>query len=414
MKKLILAIVMLGVTTALVGGHATSASYADRVSRTGNTFTTATMTPPSAAPTACLASAASLTCSGATTTDGSTVKVFWTATGVTAGATGYNIYRSASSAGALTLIGSSAGLSYTDLNPRDQLTAPCTACYYKVTSRYITGGANWESQTKSPESGAVRPLDHFALSVAAGNKTSGTAFTLTLTAQDTANGTVTGYVGAASLSVPAGSSISPATTAAFSAGGRTESVTVTTSTSPVVITGTGGAPVRSGSVSLTFSITNSLTIHSDQTMTKAAKTAGSKNLTQGTTLTWTATNADVTSASNSTNWTLILDQGARPTTSGVTATVNIWWQATACSTPVAGQIFATGSVAVPAATSGLGISLAVPNSAGTVNKTLGATDRLCLSIMNTSAAGTSREIDFFTDTNTTSGVTGVSRLDGPN
>jgi glucose/arabinose dehydrogenase len=68
-------------------------------------------------------------------------------------------------------------------------------------------------------------LHHFAISTV-GTQTAGVAFNITITAQDAANNTVTGFTGTVTLSTTAGT-ISPSSSGALNGGVRTESVTVT-------------------------------------------------------------------------------------------------------------------------------------------------------------------------------------------
>ncbi len=77
-----------------------------------------------------------------------------------------------------------------------------------VTDGTITTGSAANAFTVNPAA-----LDHFAVG-AIGTQTAGTPFTVTLTAQDAFNNTVTGFSGTASLSTTAGS-ITPSTTGAL-------------------------------------------------------------------------------------------------------------------------------------------------------------------------------------------------------
>jgi hypothetical protein len=74
----------------------------------------------------------------------------------------------------------------------------------------------------------IGPLHHFAVSTISSPQTAGTAFNITITAQDSNNNTVTGFSGAVNLSTTAGT-ISPTTSGAFTSGVLTQSVTVTQS-----------------------------------------------------------------------------------------------------------------------------------------------------------------------------------------
>jgi hypothetical protein len=83
----------------------------------------------------------------------------------------------------------------------------------------------------------VPPLDHFIFS-SIGTQTAGTSFTITITAKDASNNTLTNYVGTNSLNVSIGT-ISPSSTGAFSKGVWTGSVTVNGAGSGVTIFSTG-------------------------------------------------------------------------------------------------------------------------------------------------------------------------------
>lgn len=83
-------------------------------------------------------------------------------------------------------------------------------------------------------------VHHFVFATISGAKTAGTAFSVTITAQDSSNNTVTGFTGTVGLTTNAGS-ITPTSTGAFSAGVRTESVTVTQSGTGKTITANDGS-----------------------------------------------------------------------------------------------------------------------------------------------------------------------------
>src|SRR5439155_14592575 len=90
------------------------------------------------------------------------------------------------------------------------------------------------SNTFNVVAGAVA---HFAVATISSPQTAGTAFSITLTAQDANNNTVTGFTGTVTLSTTAGT-ITPATCGAFSGGVRTQSVTVTQAGTGKTITAT--------------------------------------------------------------------------------------------------------------------------------------------------------------------------------
>ncbi len=115
----------------------------------------------------------------------------------------------------------------------------------KVGSPTLTAAATGLTATTQQQTVVPAALDHFAVG-AIGTQTAGTPFTVTLTAQDAFNNTVTGFTGTASLSTTAGS-ITPSTTGNFSSGTRTESVTVTGAGTGKTITVTASG--KSGSSS---------------------------------------------------------------------------------------------------------------------------------------------------------------------
>ena len=93
-------------------------------------------------------------------------------------------------------------------------------------------------------------LDHFAFSNISTQK-AGSAFSVTVTAEDASNNTVTSYVGTPSLTYSAGS-ISPTTMNAFVSGVGSTSVTVTAAGSGVTITAADGTHTGTSN---TFTVT---------------------------------------------------------------------------------------------------------------------------------------------------------------
>jgi len=94
-------------------------------------------------------------------------------------------------------------------------------------------------------------LDHFTFSTISGTKTAGTPFSITITAKDALENTVTGYSGTNSLSDSTGT-ISPTSTGTFTAGVWTGSVTITKAASGVTISTTGATK---------FGTSNSITVN---------------------------------------------------------------------------------------------------------------------------------------------------------
>ncbi|HTP80323.1 MAG TPA: Ig-like domain-containing protein, partial [Bacteroidota bacterium] len=86
----------------------------------------------------------------------------------------------------------------------------------------------------------VGPLNHFAVSGIGSPQTAGSPFDVTLTAQDTGSNTVTGFSGTVNLTTTAGT-ITPSTSANFSNGSLTQSVTVTQAGAGKTITADDGS-----------------------------------------------------------------------------------------------------------------------------------------------------------------------------
>ncbi len=118
----------------------------------------------------------------------------------------------------------------------------------------------------------------------------------------------------------------------------------------------------------------------------------------------------VDSASGLSDWTLTLVQKDRPI-AAATVQVDVWAEDGGCTsyTSVATtRRFATASVSLPAAVPGSGVSRTVTGT-GAAPYAFAASDRLCLSIFN----GSGGLINFYVDTDASSGATGQSRLGGP-
>lgn len=104
----------------------------------------------------------------------------------------------------------------------------------------ITASSGGKTGTSNTFSVFPNALDHFALSSIASPQVAGSAFPLTITAQDAYGNTVTGFTGTVTLSLNSGT-LAPTTSGAFSSGVRTESVTVLSSGNGKVITVDDGA-----------------------------------------------------------------------------------------------------------------------------------------------------------------------------
>lgn len=214
-------------TMALAGitSGATAASFTTFSANSSNHIGTNTLYPPSGL-------------SSSIATNGGTVNLSWTATSST-WATGTRIYRATASGGPYSLVQTIAGAATTTWSE-----APGNSIYYYLARGYYTaGGANWESANSNEVT--AKPVHHFSFATVA-TQHSAVAFSVTITAQALDGSTVSGFTGTAALTASSGT-IAPATSAAFAAGARTESVTITGPyTTSQLVTATGGTPSRTG------------------------------------------------------------------------------------------------------------------------------------------------------------------------
>ena len=173
------------------------------------------------------------------------------------------------------------------------------ASYSFVTSIATAAGSwNFILQVKDSAGAAVNsttvsvtvnipPLDHFVFS-SVGTQTAGTSFSVTITAKDASNNTLTNYVGTNSLNVSTGT-INPISTGVFSSGVWSGSVIVNSAGSGVTLfTTSSGMSGTSNSFTInpgalnkfTFSTINSpQTAGSVFTITVSAKDAYGNNVT---------------------------------------------------------------------------------------------------------------------------------------
>src|SRR5204863_274467 len=113
-------------------------------------------------------------------------------------------------------------------------------------TRTITVTRTGGSETGNTGTFTVNPgaLHHFAVANP-GTQTAGTPFSLSMTAQDANNNTVTAFTGTVGIAVDSGS-VSPTTSSTFIAGVRSEGVTVTLAGSrTITVTRTGGSETGS-------------------------------------------------------------------------------------------------------------------------------------------------------------------------
>ena len=200
------------------------------------TFTAPTANPSNQLATATLAAPAGV--SATVQSNGGTVRVAWTATS-SIWASGHRVFRATTSGGPYSQIQQIAGLTTVTYDD-----APGVGTfYYVVRGYYNVNGANWESVNSTQA--VAKPLDHFAFNAIA-TQHSATAFNVTITAQAQDSSTVAGFTGTVTLTTNGGT-IAPAISAAFVAGVRTESVTITGPyKANQTITATGGSPSRIG------------------------------------------------------------------------------------------------------------------------------------------------------------------------
>ena len=109
------------------------------------------------------------------------------------------------------------------------------------------GNGNFNAALPVDQSFTVNPgtIDHFAFSAITTPQTAGTAFSVTITAQDAGNNTVTGFTGTANLTTTAGT-INPTATPAFVNGIWTGSVTVTGAGTAKTISATDPVSSKAG------------------------------------------------------------------------------------------------------------------------------------------------------------------------
>src|SRR5207249_2101464 len=149
-----------------------------------------------------------------------------------------------------------------------------------ITATRTGGTETGTSNTFDVNAGA---LAKFAISTISDPQTAGTAFGITITAQDANNNTVTGFTSTVNLSTTAGT-ISPAVSAVFASGVRTESVSVTQAGTGKTITATRTGGSETGT-------SNSFTVNPGAPA--AVTLAGAAtDLTSGSSRSYTATVKD--------------------------------------------------------------------------------------------------------------------------
>lgn len=138
---------------------------------------------------------------------------------------------------AVTIPAGSVSVNFTATAPNDALTeANATATVTASTAGFTDGSAT--------TSVIDNDVHHFAFGTIASPKTLNAAFSITITAQNLSNNTVTGFIGTVGLSGSGTSgaiTMTPTTSGAFSAGVRTQTITISTATTNIVLTANDGS-----------------------------------------------------------------------------------------------------------------------------------------------------------------------------
>ena len=275
-----------------------------------------------------------------TPTDGTKYSTVAGTTGVTVSKAGQAVSFGALSAKSLSddPFGVTADASVTPVSFSSQTPAVCTVSGTLVTLVQIGtctiratqgGDGNYTAATPVDQSFAVTvgSLDHLSFSAISGPKTAGADFSVTITAQDKGNNTVTSFTGAVNLSTTAGT-VAPTATGAFTAGVWTGNVNVTLAGGGRTITATetGGKTGTSGAFDLVagaataFSITapSSRTAGTTFDITVTAKDSNNNRAT-----TYTGTVAFTSSDLNSgivlpENYLFVIGDNGGRTFTGVT------------------------------------------------------------------------------------------------
>ena len=175
-----------------------------------------------------------------------TVTVSMTISGVSGGATptGTATFQVKIGTGSWITIGSAVSLSSGSVSTTY---VPQTVGTYQFQVVY-SGDSNYNGVTGSAMSVTVNfaSLDHFVFS-SVGTQVAGTSFSITITAKDASNNTLTSYVGTNTLNVSTGT-ISPSVTGVFSSGIWGGSVTVTGADSGVTLFTTGSGMSGTSSI----------------------------------------------------------------------------------------------------------------------------------------------------------------------
>lgn len=176
----------------------------------------------------------------------------------------------------VTIPAGSISVSFTTTAPNDSLAEANVAASISASASGFNNGTGTTSVIDND-------LHHFAFGTISSPKTLNSPFSITITAQNFSNSTVTSFTGTVSLSGTGTSgtiTMTPTTTGAFSAGVRTETINISTATTNIVLAANDGAGHTGTSNSFTVG-TGSLHhfAFSNITSPKTAGTAFSTTIT---------------------------------------------------------------------------------------------------------------------------------------
>ncbi|MBL9145610.1 MAG: M36 family metallopeptidase [Verrucomicrobiaceae bacterium] len=150
----------------------------------------------------------------------------------------------------VTIPAGSTSASFTATAPNDALAEANTTALVTASTAGFTDGSATTSVIDND-------LHHFAFGAIASPKTLGSPFSITITAHNVSNGTVTGFTGTAGLSGTGTSgaiTMTPTTTTAFTSGVWSGNITISTATTNIVLTASDGAGRTGTSNAFTVSV----------------------------------------------------------------------------------------------------------------------------------------------------------------
>jgi hypothetical protein len=237
---------------------------------------------------------------------------------------------------------------------------------------------------------AASNLSQFVFSSIGSPQTAGTAFSITVTAEDSSGKTVTSYTGTNTLTVSSGT-ISPTSTTAFTSGVWTGQVTLSQAGTGISISTSGGG--KSGK-SNTLTVNSAALDHFAVNAVSSPQTAG-----KAFSVTITAKDSDGNTVTSYTGAnTLTVSSGSISPTSTSKFVAGVW----------------TGSVSLSASGSGITVGTSGSSKSGTSNSftvNAGALDHFVFSNIGTQTVGTAFIVTFTAEDS--SGNT-VTSYNGPN